>query len=249
MAKIGHKTLTEGQSNKLTDQFSKELFFLKKKLEILKTRITQFHWRVEWEVSTRECLTGILSLYEEILIDMNHMIMKDMEEEQDWEETDLEEISELFKKVRQLKSENMDHKPAEEEMRASNKEGEKGLKCSKCMFQVAIKNKNQKKKALVKLRKHECKEEKKMDDKIDKTEESGDIEVISSSETAKVISSSEPKQIDAEQSSYTNFIGNDQHLLAHCKFNTEEYGDEIVEQHTITMAEEPGQIFGGYNSG
>ena len=110
------------------------------------------------------------------------------------------------------------------------------------MFQVAIKNKNQKKKALVKLRKHEkeCKEEKKMDDKIDKTEESGDIEVISSSETAKVINSSEPKQNDAEQSSYTNFIGSDQHLFAHCKFNTEEYGDEIVEQHTI--AEEPGQI-------
>ena len=70
-------------------------------------------------------------------------------------------------------------------MRASNKEEEKGLKCSKCMYQVAIKNKNQKKKALVKLRKHEkeCKEEKKMDDKIDKTEESGD-NVISSSETA-----------------------------------------------------------------
>ena len=59
-------------------------------------------------------------------------------------------------------------------MRSCNKEGEKGLKCSKCMYQVAIKNKNQKKKALVKLRKHEkeCKEEKKLDDK---TEESGDI--------------------------------------------------------------------------
>ena len=49
------------------------------------------------------------------------------------------------------------------------------------MYQVAIKNKNQKKKALVKLRKHEkdqhvsekeCKEEKKLDDKI---EESGEI--------------------------------------------------------------------------
>ena len=63
---------------------------------------------------------------------MNHMIMKDMEEEQDWEETDLEEISELFKTVRKLKSENTEsfkekhgnHKPDEEEMRASNKEGE-----------------------------------------------------------------------------------------------------------------------------
>ena len=99
MAKISCKTLAEGQS---TDQFSKELFFLKKKLEILKTRIKQFHWRVEWEVSTRECLTGILSLYEEILIDMNHMIMKDMEEEQDWEETYLKEISELFETVRKL---------------------------------------------------------------------------------------------------------------------------------------------------
>ena len=53
-----------------------------------------------------------------------------------------------------------------------------------------------------------------MDDKIDKTEEAGDVEVISSYETAKVISSSEP--------------------------NTEEHGDEIVEQHTI--AKEPGQI-------
>ena len=129
-----------------------------------------------------------------------------------WEETDLEEISELFKTVRKLKkSENTesfkekhgDHLPEEEEMRANNKEEEKGLKCSKCRFQVAIKNRNQKKKALGKLRKHEkeCKEEKKMDDKIDKTEEYGDIEVISYSETAKVISSSEPKQIDAEQSS------------------------------------------------
>ena len=47
MAKIGHRTLTKGQSNKITDQFSTELFFLKKKLEILKTRITQFYWRVE----------------------------------------------------------------------------------------------------------------------------------------------------------------------------------------------------------
>ena len=83
------------------------------------------------------------------------MMMKDTKEEQDWEETDFEEISELFETVRKLKkSENTEsfkekhgnHKPAEEEMRASNKEGEKGLKCSKCMFQVAIKNKNQKKK-------------------------------------------------------------------------------------------------------
>ena len=42
------------------------------------------------------------------------------------------------------------------------------------MYEVTIKNKNQKKKALVKLRKHEkeCKEEKKLDDK---TEESGEI--------------------------------------------------------------------------
>ena len=138
MAKISCKTLAKGLS---TDQFSTELFFLKKKLEILKTRITQFHQRVEGEVSTRDGLTGVLSLYEEVIIDLNLMMMKDTKEEQDWEETDLEEISELFKTVRKLKSENTesfkekhgDHKPAEEEMRASNKEGEKGLKCSKCM--------------------------------------------------------------------------------------------------------------------
>ena len=105
MAKISCKTLAKGLS---TDQFSTELFFLKKKLEILKTKITQFHQRVEGEVSTRNCLTWILSLY------------------------------------------------------------------YYTMFQVAIKNKNQKKKALVKLRKHEkeCKEEKQLDDK---TEEAGEI--------------------------------------------------------------------------
>ena len=151
-------------------------------MEILKTRIAQFYWRVEWEFSTRDCLTGISSLYEEVLIDMNHMIMEDMEEETDWEETDWEEINDLFKTVRKIKSENMEvfkekhgnQKTAEEEMRSSHKEGEKGLKRSKCMYEVAIKNKNQKKKALVKLRKHEkeCKEEKKLDDK---TEESGEI--------------------------------------------------------------------------
>ena len=148
MAKISYKMLAEGQSNKLTDQFSKELFFLKKKMEILKTRIAQFYWRVEWEFSTRDCLTGISSLYEEVLIDMNHMIMEDMEEETDWEETDWEEINDLFKTVRKLKSENMEifkekhgnHKTAEEEMRSSHKEGEKGLKCSKCIYEVAIKN-------------------------------------------------------------------------------------------------------------
>ena len=148
MAKISYKTLAEGQSNKLTDQFSKELFFLKKKMEILKTRIAQFYWRVEREFSTQDCLTGISSLYEEVLIYMNHMTMEDMEEEQDWEETDWEEINDLFKTVRKLKSENMEifkekhgnQKPAEEEMRSSNKEEEKGMKCSKCMYQVAIKN-------------------------------------------------------------------------------------------------------------
>ena len=95
MAKISCKTLATGLS---TDQFSTELFFLQKKLEILKTRITQFHQR--GEVSTRDGLTGVLSLYEEVIIEMNHMIMKDTEEEQDWEETDFEEISELFKTVR-----------------------------------------------------------------------------------------------------------------------------------------------------
>ena len=98
MAKISCKTLATGLS---TDQFSTELFFLQKKLEILKTRITQFHQR--GEVSTRDGLTGVLSLYEEVIIDLNHMIMKDTEEEQDWEETDFEEISELFKTVRKLK--------------------------------------------------------------------------------------------------------------------------------------------------
>ena len=99
MAKISCKTLATGLS---TDQFfSRELFFLHKKLEILKTRITQFHQR--GEVSTRDGLTGVLSLYEEVIIEMNHMIMKDTEEEQDWEETDFEEISELFKTVRKLK--------------------------------------------------------------------------------------------------------------------------------------------------
>ena len=36
MAKIGHRTLTEGQSNKLTDQFSIELFSLK---EVNKRRL------------------------------------------------------------------------------------------------------------------------------------------------------------------------------------------------------------------
>ena len=73
-----------------------------------------------------------------------------------------------------FKEKHGNHKPVEEEMRSSNKEGGKGLKYSKCMYQVAIKNKNQKKKALVKLRKHEkeCKKEKKLDDK---TEESGEI--------------------------------------------------------------------------
>ena len=101
MAKISCKTLAKGLS---TDQFSTELFFLQKKLEILKTRITQFHQRIEGEVSTRDGLTGVLSLYEEVLIEMNHMIMKDTEEEQDWEETDFEEISELFKTVRKLKT-------------------------------------------------------------------------------------------------------------------------------------------------
>ena len=98
MAKISCKTLATGLS---TDQFSTELFFLQKKLEILKTRITQFHQR--GEVSTRDGLTGVLSLYEEVIIDLNHMIMKDTEEEQDWEETDFEEISELFETVRKLK--------------------------------------------------------------------------------------------------------------------------------------------------
>ena len=84
---------------------------------------------------------------------MNHMIMKDMEEEQDWEETDFEEISKLFETVRKLKKSEITErfkerygylKPKEKEMRAS--EEEKGLQCSKCMFQVAIKNKNQNKK-------------------------------------------------------------------------------------------------------
>ena len=46
-------------------------------------------------------------------------------------------------------------------------------------------------------------------------------EVLSSSETAKVINSAEQKQIDAEQSSHTNFIGSDQHLRANFMFNTE----------------------------
>ena len=44
-------------------------------MEILKTRITQFHQRVEGEVSTQDGLTGVLSLYEEVLIEMNHMII------------------------------------------------------------------------------------------------------------------------------------------------------------------------------
>ena len=70
-------------------------------MEILKTRIAQFYWRVEWGFSTRDCSTGISSLYEEVLIDMNHMInLEDMEEETDWEETDWEEINDLFKTVR-----------------------------------------------------------------------------------------------------------------------------------------------------
>ena len=64
MAKISCKPLAKGLS---TDQFSTELFFLKKKLEILKTKITQFHQR--GEVSTRDGLTGVLSLYEEVIID------------------------------------------------------------------------------------------------------------------------------------------------------------------------------------
>ena len=73
MAKISCKTLATGLS---TDQFfSTELFFLQKKLEILKTRITQFHQR--GEVSTRDGLTGVLSLYEEVIIDLNLMMMKD----------------------------------------------------------------------------------------------------------------------------------------------------------------------------
>ena len=70
MAKIGHRTLTEGQSNKLTDQFSIELFSLKevikKKIEILTTEIEHFYWRDEWGFSTKDCLTEISLLYKGI---------------------------------------------------------------------------------------------------------------------------------------------------------------------------------------
>ena len=118
-------------------------------MEILKTEIAKFYWRVKWGFSTQDCSTGISSLYEEVLIDMNHMInLEDMEEETNWEE-----INDLFETVMKLKSGNMDifkekhgnHKPAEEEMRSSHKEGGKGLKCSKCIYEVAIKKKKIKK--------------------------------------------------------------------------------------------------------
>ena len=63
MAKIGHRTLTKGQSNKITDQFSTELFsvkeVIKKKIEIFKTEIERFYWRDEWGFSTKDCLTEI----------------------------------------------------------------------------------------------------------------------------------------------------------------------------------------------
>ena len=37
MAKIGHRTLTKGQSNKITDQFSTELFSVKQVIKILQS--------------------------------------------------------------------------------------------------------------------------------------------------------------------------------------------------------------------
>ena len=171
MAKIGHRTLTKGQSNKITDQFSTELFsvkeVIKKKIEIFKTEIERFYWRDEWGFSTKDCLTEISSLYKEVLIDLKHIIgLEDLKGETDWEE-----INELIETVMELKSENMyifkkekygNHDNHEDRKEAPNlgkhkineapkissddKEemisNYKTLKCSKCSHKIIIKNKN-----------------------------------------------------------------------------------------------------------
>ena len=58
MAKIGHRTLTKGQSNEITDQFSIEFFsgkeVIKKKIERFKTEIERFYWRNEWGFFTQD---------------------------------------------------------------------------------------------------------------------------------------------------------------------------------------------------
>ena len=107
MAKIGHRTLTKSQSNQIKDQVLIELFsikeVMKKKIERFKTEIERFYWRDESKFSTKDCLTEISSLYNEILIDLKHiMSLEDLEGETDWEE-----INELIETVMELKSENL----------------------------------------------------------------------------------------------------------------------------------------------
>ena len=109
LAKIGHRTLTKGQNNQIKDQFLIELFsvkeVMKKKIERFKTEIERFYWRDEWEFSTKDCLTEISSLYNEILIDLKHiMSLEDLKGETDWDE-----INELIETVMELelKSENL----------------------------------------------------------------------------------------------------------------------------------------------
>ena len=56
---------------------------MKKKIERFKTEIERFYWRDEWEFSTKDCLTEISSLYNEILIDLMSLEDLDLKGETD----------------------------------------------------------------------------------------------------------------------------------------------------------------------
>ena len=110
LAKIGHKTLTNSQSNQMKDQFLMELFsvkeVMKEKMERLTTEIERFNWRDEWGFSTKECFSDISLLYKGIVMDLNYTretwSWEDLEGETDWEE-----IDELMDTLVELKSKNL----------------------------------------------------------------------------------------------------------------------------------------------